>query len=174
MTVLLLGCGGVTRGDGAESGGSGGGSAASGGGSTASGGGSAASGGASPATGGMPSSSGGAGPSLPDCTNPVARGTACSVNAAHCGGPCSNSWQVENVCKNGVWEDVGVVACGPDADHAPACKNSFSGGQLTPCCPSDKLDCPGKPDGYPGFGCTPGSGSFCSCSCSGGEQLCGC
>jgi hypothetical protein len=127
-------------------------------------------------TSGDPSGNGGsgAGPALPDCENPLAAGTPCSVPSAHCGGPCSNSWQAENTCNNGKWEFTSVVPCGPNASHAPQCKNSFSGGQLTPCCPQSNLECVDKPDGYPGFGCTPGDGSFCSCTCSGGMQQCGC
>ena len=112
---------------------------------------------------------------LPNCNNPVAAGTPCSEPSARCGGPCSNSWQTENVCTNGTWTLAGVVACGPNASNAPQCRNQlFSGGALTPCCPGGSLDCSGKPDGYPGFGCTPGDGSYCSCNCFGGAQACGC
>jgi hypothetical protein len=95
------------------------------------------------------------------------------VPSAHCGGPCSNSWQLDNVCKGGVWTYDRVVPCGPNAAQAPQCRNSFAGGELTPCCPAS-LDCQIKPDGYPGFGCTPGDRSFCSCTCSQGQELCGC
>jgi hypothetical protein len=157
--MLLVACGGATSGD---PGGSGGGPA--GGGDA---GGSGGQGGAGPSTGGVPSM-------LPACDNPVAAGTPCSVPSAHCGGPCSNSWQVENICRNGKWETSRVVPCGPNASHAPQCKNSFGGGALTPCCPEGNLACAGQPDGYPGFGCTPGDGSFCSCSCYGGMSVCGC
>jgi hypothetical protein len=111
---------------------------------------------------------------LPNCDNPVAAGTPCSEPSAHCGGPCSNSWQADNVCTNGIWTFAGVVACGPNASNAPQCRNQFSGGALTPCCSVEKLDCNGKPDGYPGFGCTPGDGSYCSCNCFGGAQACAC
>jgi hypothetical protein len=147
-------------------------------------GGASSTGGASggrPSTGGRPSSSGGAGastggaiPALPDCSEPVVYQAPCSTPAAHCGGPCSNSWQAHNVCTNGTWNVVEVVRCGPNASEAPQCKNSFSEGQLSPCCAADKLDCAGKPDGYPGFGCTPGEGSFCSCTCYDGQPMCGC
>jgi hypothetical protein len=144
------------------------------GGTTSVGSGSPGNGGSGGGSGGTPASTGGAPSALPDCDNPLATGTACTQPSAHCGGPCSNSWQVDNVCQNGKWESAGVVPCGPNASHAPQCKNSFSGGQLTPCCPQGNVDCAGKPDGYPGFGCTPGDGSFCSCTCYAGAQQCGC
>ena len=153
--VLLVACGGVTSGDPGSS--SGGGPAGGGGDAGAGSGG----------TGGGPSM-------LPPCDNPIAAGTPCSVPSAHCGGPCSNSWQADNICRSGKWETSRVVPCGPNASHAPQCKNSFGGGELTPCCPEGNLVCAGQPDGYPGFGCTPGDGSFCSCSCYGGMSVCGC
>lgn len=109
-----------------------------------------------------------------DCDNPVAAGTPCSEETAHCRGPCSNSWQADNVCTNGMWTFAAVVTCGPNASNAPQCRNQFSGGALTPCCAAGSLDCSGKPDGYPGFGCTPGDGSYCSCTCYGGAVVCGC
>lgn len=171
MAGLLVACGGATSGDPEPSGT--GGSSSVGDGGQASGGRAGGSGGARPFTGGAPST-GGAASALPDCKNSVPAGTPCSEPSAHCGGPCSNSWQVDVVCKNGMWEYDRVVPCGPNASHAPQCKNSFSGGELTPCCPEGQLVCAGKPDGYPGFGCTPGDGSFCSCSCYGGTSQCGC
>src|SRR5690349_12223070 len=69
----------------------------------------------SPSTGGASSSGGsanagrpGTGGALPDCTNPLADGTSCQTPGAHCGGPCSNSWQADNVCEN-VWRTVRTV-----------------------------------------------------------------
>lgn len=109
----------------------------------------------------------------PSCVDALPDGKACTTPDSHCGGPCSNSWQADHVCLNGTWQPATVVACGSASD-APQCRNSFSGGQLTPCCPEAKLDCSGKPDGWPGFGCTPGQDSFCSCTCQGGQQVCGC
>ena len=170
--VLLVACGGVTS-EGPSSP-AGGGSAGSENGGAPSSGGRGGSAGVRPSTGGANPSTGGHGGALTDCENPVAQDAPCSEPSAHCGGPCSNSWQVENVCMGGVWKYSSVVPCGPDASRAPQCKNSFSGGALTPCCPAANLDCAGKPDGYPGFGCTPGENSFCSCSCYGEMQTCGC
>lgn len=109
----------------------------------------------------------------PPCADPLPDGKACAASGGHCGGPCSNSWQMDYLCVNGFWQSANVVACGT-ASNAPQCRNSFSGGQLTPCCPEAKLDCSGKPDGWPGFGCTPGQDSFCSCICQMGQQMCGC
>jgi len=112
---------------------------------------------------------------LADCDEPLPVGTACAVPAAHCGGPCVNSWQADNVCKDGLWTMDGAVArCGPNAADAPQCRNAFEGGALTPCCPEGGLECGGKPNGYPGFGCTPGDQSFCSCGCYDGAPSCGC
>ena len=162
IAVLLVACGGKT-GD----------SEGSGGASSDGGHGAAATGGTTTGSGGSPSGTGGT-TSIPSCTGAVSDGVPCSTPSANCVGPCSNSWQVENVCKGDTWQFVRVVPCGPDASHAPQCHNSFSGGSLTPCCASGGLDCAGKPDGYPGFGCTPGEGSFCSCTCSQGQSLCGC
>jgi hypothetical protein len=110
---------------------------------------------------------------LPDCATPLPSG-ACASSSPDCGGPCSNSWQAHYVCQGGKWEWSGVTACGPDRDRAPQCKNAFEGGRLTPCCAAGGLSCAGQPDNYPGFGCTPGDGSFCSCSCQGGIAICGC
>jgi hypothetical protein len=121
------------------------------------------------------SSTGGSGSAsqAPPCADPLPYGKPCSPSAARCVGPCSNSWQAENVCTGGKWDTVDVVPCGPNADDAPQCRNSFSGGGLSPCCP-EVMSCTGRPDGYPGFGCTPGQDSFCSCTCNGGEVQCGC
>lgn len=121
----------------------------------------------------MPPDGGGTPGVLPDCVNPVAMGTPCSEPSAHCGGPCSNAWQTENVCTNGTWTLAGIVACGPNASNPPQCWNMFNNG-TTPCCPGGSLDCTGKPDGYPGFGCTPSFNSYCSCTCFGGGAQCGC
>ena len=184
IAISLVACGGVTvdrsgnQGTGgastdAGSGGSSSGGITSGAGGENSGGSNPGSGGHQPGTGGMSPSAGGGAP-LPDCPQPVTSGTPCSAPSAHCGGPCSNSWQAENVCQGGTWQSLRVVACGPDASHAPQCHNSFSGGSLTPCCAAGGLDCHDKPDGYPDFGCTPGDMSFCACSCQGGTQICGC
>lgn len=133
----------------------------------------AGSGGSPTGSGGSPTDSGGSMPTTP-CANPVPEGTPCSQLALPCTGVCINSWQAENECVGGRWHFTRTVACGPDADHAPQCANSFGGGELTPCCADGKLDCSDKADGYPGFACTPGPGSFCSCTCSGGAWLCGC
>lgn len=78
----------------------------------------------------------------------------------------------------------------PEADGIPAqCLNLlYSPAKLQACCPdSAPPDCSTKPDGYPGFGCTPncaqypdagfpcsGAGSYCTCSCQGGSWQCGC
>jgi hypothetical protein len=120
----------------------------------------------------------GSGPVPVDCDNPVPAGTPCSEPAAHCGGPCSNSWQADNVCKDGVWTYSGVVSCGLSASSAPICMRpaGIAGNdpKREPCCPSDGLDCSGKPDGYPGFSCLSQAGSWCYCTCAGESAVCGC
>jgi hypothetical protein len=61
----------------------------------------------------------------------------------------------------------------PDGDGGSLCFNAFD--QMPePCCPEATPDCTSKPDGYPGFACTPNPGSFCSCTCEQGGWLCGC
>lgn len=122
----------------------------------------------SPGSGGSASGS-----MLADCADPLPVGEPCSEPEAHCGGPCSNSWQADNVCRNGIWDYYGVNPCGPHASTAPECKNSFSS-QEEPCCAAGGLDCTGKPSGYPGFGCTPGEGSYCSCVCVASGAVCAC
>src|SRR6185503_1909503 len=104
--AIFLACGGVTVEPSPSSGG--------------------ASNGGSGAAAGRPGA-GGTGGALPDCKNPLAHGTPCGTPGAHCGGPCSNSWQADNTCEDGVWNLSRVVPCGPDASHAPRCRNSFSG-----------------------------------------------
>jgi hypothetical protein len=167
LAALLVACARATSGDPSSNGGSSG----VGDGGTGNAGHTSGSSGAHPAAGGAGPSTGGAGPGLPDCENPVAAGTACAVQSAHCGGPCSNSWQAENACNNGMWELARVIPCGSNASHAPQCR---SGEQSTPCCPEGTLACVDKPDGYPGFGCTPRDGSLCSCICDEAMQVCAC
>jgi hypothetical protein len=170
--IVLVSCGGKT-GDEIGSGGAssdGGRGAGRGGAST---GGTATTGGTPTASGGTGTAVGGATAAIPSCTNPMSEGAPCVTQSGNCVGPCSNGWQVENICNGTAWEYKSVIPCAPDA---PQCHNgnAFSGGALTPCCASGGLDCTGKPDGYPGFGCTPGEGSFCSCTCSQGKSICGC
>src|SRR5688572_9002469 len=73
------------------------------------------------------------------CADPVPVGTRCAAGSARCTGDCSNSWQAENECQGGTWEFARTVACGPNAQDAPQCRNSFSGGALSPCCPAGGL-----------------------------------
>jgi hypothetical protein len=165
---LLVACGGRSS-ESSDSPDDGGSSNAGQGGTAGSGAGGSANGG----SGGTAGSAGGEQPPLSDCNNQLLGGTRrCTVPSAHCRGPCSNSWQADNVCQNGTWHFVGVIRCGPNAEQAPECRNA-SGGDLTPCCPSE-LDCVDKPDGYPGFSCTPGDASSCSCGCYQGRQSCEC
>jgi hypothetical protein len=161
LASVTVACGGETDGDAQQSGGG-----------PASGG-----SGAEPGSGGLTfgtagdSGSGGATP-IADCPS-VASQLPCDGSSQQCVGPCSNSWQVLRVCRDGTWENEDVITCGPNADEAPQCQNAFLGGALSPCCP-EQLLCADKPDGYPGFGCTPGDGSYCSCMCQGGEMRCAC
>jgi len=61
----------------------------------------------------------------------------------------------------------------PDAPPPPACFNSFSS-TCEPCCSDTPPECTGKPNGYPGYGCTPEDNSFCSCSCTSEMWTCPC
>jgi hypothetical protein len=173
-SMVFLACGGVTVERSPSSGGaSNDGGATSGSGGSGNAAGRAGTGGKSAGNGGSVPGTAGAGGVLTDCSDVLPESKACSSSGAHCGGPCSDSWQADYVCDAGAWTYGRVVPCGPDASHAPQCHNSFSGGSLTPCC-GKTLDCTGKPDGYPGFGCTPDENSFCSCNCSAGMKVCGC
>ncbi|HVW24923.1 MAG TPA: hypothetical protein VHC69_06105 [Polyangiaceae bacterium] len=68
--------------------------------------------------------------------------------------------------------DAGTAVDSPDG--ALNCIDEFSGGTPSRCCPVPPPDCTNKPDGYPGYGCTPAPRSFCSCTCEGGKWSCGC
>jgi len=71
----------------------------------------------------------------------------------------------------------GATPTGDDAAPPAACPDAFSS-SCAPCCPAIMPDCAGKPDGYPGYSCTPAptnsGASFCSCGCAAGEWQCGC
>jgi hypothetical protein len=58
-----------------------------------------------------------------------------------------------------------------------ACFNAF-GGSCEPCCDTKPPDCTGKPQGYPGYDCTPpaedGKVSYCSCACDQEQWTCPC
>jgi hypothetical protein len=60
---------------------------------------------------------------------------------------------------------------------ARACFNGFSA-TCEPCCGTKDPDCKGKPQGYPGYDCTPpaesGQPSFCFCSCDQEQWTCAC
>lgn len=112
------------------------------------------------------------GSSLPSCKDRLLLGAVeCAVDGTRCSGECVNGWQPENRCDHGTWTLQDVVACSPDARE---CRNAFSGGDPTPCCPEGGFDCSDKPNGYPGYGCTPFDDSFCSCVCREGQQSCAC
>jgi hypothetical protein len=169
--IVLVSCGGKTGDEIGSGGASSDGGRAAGRGGASTGGTVTATGGTPTATGGTGTAVGGATAAIPNCTNLMSQGAPCVTQSGNCVGPCSNGWQAENICNGTAWEYKSVIPCAPDA---PQCHNAFSGGALTPCCASGGLDCTGKPDGYPGFGCTPSEGSFCSCTCSQGKSICGC
>jgi hypothetical protein len=60
---------------------------------------------------------------------------------------------------------------------APACFDGFSA-TCEPCCDAKPPDCQGKPQDYPGYGCTPpaedGMVSYCSCTCDQQKWSCEC
>jgi len=61
----------------------------------------------------------------------------------------------------------------PPAAGPPACFNALSS-SCEPCCVTPTPDCTGKPNGYPGYRCTPEPDSFCSCACTSEAWSCGC
>ena len=73
----------------------------------------------------------------------------------------------------------------PDEDVPPrACFNKFSR-SCQPCCAATAPDCRDKPDGYPGYECTPVAppdpddrseekNPWCSCRCNDAEWACSC
>jgi hypothetical protein len=67
----------------------------------------------------------------------------------------------------------GTPDSGTPNDAGALCFNGFDHMQH-PCCSKTAPDCSNKPDGYPGYGCTPSPGSFCACTCERGQWLCGC
>jgi hypothetical protein len=81
------------------------------------------------------------------------------------------------LCDRGSTASSGATPTSDDAAAPAACPDAFSS-SCAPCCPASKPECGGKPDGYPGYSCTPapsnGSPSYCSCGCSAGEWQCGC
>ena len=150
VSAAGTGCGGVAQTQNPSSGGSG---------STASGG----SGGYAPHYGAPPFSTGGSGGL--SATGGSA-GLASGGFAVFYGAPSPP------MNTGGTPSTGGVPSTGGAADGG-LCMNSFSG-MPEPCCPKTPPDCSTKPDGYPGYGCTPSPGSFCSCTCEGGQWLCGC
>jgi len=71
---------------------------------------------------------------------------------------------------------AGGQAGGGDTPPEPgpsACYDAFSN-SCQPCCPTPTPDCAGKPNGYPGYSCTPAPNSFCSCQCASGTWDCAC
>jgi len=75
------------------------------------------------------------------------------------------------------------TAASPPPNPAIPARGCFDAWSATcePCCDNahDKdPDCTGKPEGYPGFACTPpidhGRVSYCSCSCEAEQWTCAC
>jgi hypothetical protein len=63
-----------------------------------------------------------------------------------------------------------------DGTPPRACYNRF-GHSCEACCPKPVPDCSDKPNGFPGYECTPadpGNASYCSCSCNGNTWQCAC
>ncbi len=72
----------------------------------------------------------------------------------------------------------GNSAGAPSSPEAK-CLNRFAD-VCQPCCAAQAPDCTDKPDGYPGYDCTPLATTdniyydYCTCSCSGGNWRCAC
>lgn len=85
--------------------------------------------------------------------------------------------QPGTLCDRAAASSSGSTPSNDDAAAPAACPDAFSS-SCAPCCPALKPDCADKPDGYPGYSCTPAptssGASFCSCGCSAGQWQCGC
>ena len=100
--------------------------------------------------------------------------------AGFCGGAATqiSGGQLSEHCTDqgeSVLCDLEHPAQSPVDDGTPprACFDKLSN-SCAPCCPATPPDCTGKPDGYPGYECSPAPNSFCSCSCRQEQWVCGC
>jgi hypothetical protein len=108
-------------------------------------------------------------------------GTANKITAGSTSLRCAgDAKQSRDVCVGAspVEEAGGAAGAGgeqpvPEEPALTACYDAF-GNSCQPCCPATTPECADKPDGYPGYACTPAPQSFCSCSCNGGQWTCGC
>lgn len=114
-----------------------------------------------------------------DDTTDFCKGTSFEIVTGSVPTDC-NTNQFEMICdgtndaqNGGAGGEAG--AGGGDTAGPPGCYNfnAFSS-SCEPCCPTATPDCTGKPDGYPGYSCTPSANSSCSCSCGAGNWSCGC
>jgi hypothetical protein len=103
------------------------------------------------------------------------------INAPPYGIPPGSGGTLGNGGAGGALGDGGMVSeppygapFPPDAGPVLGCKDLFGGGQPSRCCPETKPDCSTKPDGWPGYTCTPPPESFCACQCQSGQWVCAC
>ncbi len=102
-------------------------------------------------------------------------GSSTQISAGTVPGDCPGS-PVSTLCDLTSSADGGGASDGGAQPPPAACFNEFDHA-CTPCCPATQPDCTGKPDGYPGYICTPAPGNgntFCACACGGGAWQCGC
>ena len=90
---------------------------------------------------------------------------------------CAN-FHPNNLCERTLDTGAGgAPGDDPPAQPVRSCFNLFNG-ICAPCCPATTPDCSDKPNGFPGYSCTPEGNSvdtaFCSCACRDGEWQCGC
>ena len=110
-----------------------------------------------------------------DSSNSYCHGTASRITSLSLDG-CEHS-QSTALCDPANADGSSAGGGGP-TDAGPLCFNLLDS-SCTPCCPSTKPDCTGKPDGYPGYACTPGpsgaeGSAYCSCLCANGMWQCAC
>ena len=108
-----------------------------------------------------------------DSSKSYCHGTASRITSLSLEG-CENA-QSTSICDSA---NAGGSSGGGPTDAGPLCFNLLNS-SCTPCCPNTKPDCTGKPDGYPGYACTPSPSSaegsaYCSCLCASGMWQCAC
>lgn len=105
-------------------------------------------------------------------------GTADAISAGQQLSSSCSEPSLGKLCTRSSSAKGGAEPSNDDARPPAACPNAFSS-SCEPCCPAAKPDCTDKPDGYPGYNCTPApsgeeGASYCSCSCYAGDWQCLC
>ena len=115
------------------------------------------------------------GVTLEDDVPSYCSGTSRSIKGGTAPATCDLNSATRIDCSGSNSGGTGGSGATGDAGVAPPnnCYNNFMG-MCTPCCPGGDLDCTGKPEGYPGYQCTPTSRDYCMCYCTEGQMRCIC